>query len=114
MWALVQSHLEFCLAQLCSASSPRHQAKSSALLFRNPALFLTQALLLTLLWYPESFVIGRHHLMQNTSKLIEHFQAFLLPDTRVIEPRQANLWEEEWPKARHKVETEEQKVPFIK
>lgn len=47
--------------------------------------------LLTLLWYPERLAVERHHLMQDASELVKHFQVLLFTHTRVIEPRQPGL-----------------------
>lgn len=50
--------------------------------------------LLTLLWYPKGLIVSRHHLVQNSSELIQHFQTLVFTYTRVIEPRQSSLKQE--------------------
>lgn len=40
---------------------------------------------LTLLWYPEGFCVSRHHLMHDSTELIQHLQALLLPHAGVVE-----------------------------
>lgn len=52
---------------------------------------------LTLLWYPEGFCVSRHHLMHDSTELIQHLQALLLPHAGVVES-----WES-WLKRRQDV-----------
>lgn len=40
---------------------------------------------LTLLWYPEGFCVSRHDLMHDSTELIQHLQALLLPHAGVVE-----------------------------
>lgn len=40
---------------------------------------------LTLLWYPERFCVSRHDLMHDSTELIQHLQALLLPHAGVVE-----------------------------
>lgn len=47
--------------------------------------------LLTLLWYPKRLTVQRHHLMEDPSELVKHFQVLLLAHTWVIEPGQPCL-----------------------
>lgn len=55
----------------------------------------TKGQLLTLLWYPQGLTVGHHHLMQHTSELVEHSEALLLPNTRVVEAWQPGLQQTE-------------------
>lgn len=55
----------------------------------------TKGQLLTLLWYPQGLTVGHHHLMQHTSELVEHSEALLFPNTRVVEAWQPGLQQTE-------------------
>ena len=67
--------------QLNEAADLDHDIKQSAVWPTSP----------TLLWYPERFRVSRHDLMHDSTELIQHLQALLLPHAGVIESRESRL-----------------------
>lgn len=59
---------------------------------------------LTLLWYPERFRVSGHDLMHDSTELIQHLQALLLPHAGVVES-----WES-WLEPRQRVRSQQQQA----